>query len=82
MRKMIIVLAATGGFGLLSSGGAIAAPFGGAALDTAATAASSVIDVGYGRCCRPKPPKCYYVKKKVCVGCCWKWVKIKVCKKR
>lgn len=75
MRKLVIALAATAGFGLLSSGGAIAAPFGGAVLDTAATSAMVTTEVSYrprhccGYCChRP-------IYKKVCVK--WKWIRVR-----
>jgi hypothetical protein len=65
MRKLVIALTAAAGFALLPSTGAVAAPFGGVALDTAATAASTTIDVGYRRRhggwhCPPRT--------------CWRWV--------
>lgn len=82
MRKLVIALVAAIGFALLPSTGAMAAPFGGTALDSAATATATTIDVGYRRhhcCCCCKGHYVYVVKwKKVwCCGCP-RWIKVKV----
>lgn len=49
MRKLVIALATSAGMGLLATSGTMAAPFGGVAIDTAATAASTVEVVHYRR---------------------------------
>ena len=53
MRKFVIVMAAAAGLGLMASSGASAAPVGAFAINAAADAVGSVVDVrgcGYGRC--------------------------------
>jgi hypothetical protein len=75
MRKLVIALATSAGMGLLATSGAMAAPFGGVALDNAATSTSTVTDVRYG-CCRPKPKV-----KWICPRC-YRWVCHKVYKRR
>ena len=82
MRKLVIALTTGAGLALMTSGGAIAAPFGGTALDNAATATAATIDVRYGRrhcCCCCKPHVITVIKWKKVWRCgCPRWIKVKV----
>jgi hypothetical protein len=63
MRKLLIALAATAGFALLSSSGAMAVPANGAVIDAAANETSTVTDVRYRRhhCCHHRHHhKCWH----------------------
>jgi len=83
MRKLVIALTAAVGFALLPSTGAMAAPFGGTALDSAASATATTIDVGYRRwhrccCCCHGHFVTVWKWKKVWRCGCPRWIKVKV----